>query len=110
VTGSGSGSQHHSDDRIDSDVIPTQSVLSLRQNFTPKLYSHLADHVESHPEVNRVRDGLFSTRKTSSEKQSGEPTPVKGLKREKGSDCGQWHGGVSKDGTKADFRARRADE
>jgi hypothetical protein len=90
----------HSDQKLEGvDVVPTQSILNLRQGFTPKLFATIAkDNNDSDSRISHAADGLWPDRKTGSEKQSGEPTPVKGLKKS-GSGRGEWHAGISRDGT-----------
>jgi hypothetical protein len=110
----GQGHPAFSDDRIDSVEIPWCDCDDLRENLTPKLYSTRAKDVSSDdPRVDhaaKIWDGR--DHHTNKYVDGGEDRVglIKPLKREKGSDCGQWHGGVSKDGTKADFRSRRGDE
>jgi hypothetical protein len=63
------------DSKISANVVPSQNVLHLRQNFVPKLYTSLAKDVND-PRAKMAQQGLWSGRKTSAEKQSATPQAV----------------------------------
>jgi hypothetical protein len=100
----GQGHPPFSDDRIDAEIAPTSEVDHLPEGFTHKLFATKAAMADdSDPRVAqalRVHQYAVNSRKSSDEfRDAKEGRLVKDLKRDKGSDCGAWHGGVTRDGT-----------
>jgi hypothetical protein len=106
----------YSSDMAKVDKAKTSEVDHLPENFSHKLFASKAKTVSGDDprlkHASRIWDyDPANTRQTSDEFiDAKEGRLSKGLKKDKSSDCAQWHGGISKDGTKADFLSRRADE